>query len=95
MILFLRSCVFILFFFFGVNTFAQSNVTKLEKSTSNLKHIKSKKLILATPTTVVKQDDQQIEYPKKPEKEKKNTEQTGLKPPKSKQAIIDEKNNPE
>ena len=95
MILFLRFCVFIFFIFIGVNTFAQSNVAKLEKSTSNLKHIKSKKLILATPTTVVKQDDQQIEYPKKPEKEKKNTEQAGLKPPKSKQAIIDEKNNPE
>ena len=95
MILFLRFCVFIFFIFFGVTTFAQSNVAKLEKSTSNLKHIKSKKLILATPTTVVKQDDQQIEYPKKPEKEKKNTEQAGLKPPKSKQAIIDEKNNPE
>ena len=94
MILSLRFCVFIFFIFFGVNSFAQSNVTKLENSTSNLKHIKSKKLILATPTTVIKQEDQQIEYPKKPEKEKKNTEQTGLKPPKSKQAIIDEKNNP-
>ena len=90
----LRFSVFIFFIFFGLNTFAQSNVAKLEDSASNLKHIKSKKLILATPTTVVKQEDQQTEYPKKPKKEKQHTEKTGLKPPKSKQAIIDEKKNP-
>ncbi len=94
MIRIFRFFVFIFFVFFGVNAFAQSNVTKLENSTSNLKHVKSKNLILATPTTVVKQEEQQIEYPKKPKKEKKNTEQKGLKPPKLKQAIIDEKNNP-
>lgn len=69
---FLRFSLFSFFIFFGVNAFAQSNVTKLEKSTSNLKHVKSKKLILATPTTVVKQEEQQIEYPEKPKKEQKN-----------------------
>ena len=91
---FLRFCSIIFFLFFGFNTFAQSNITKLEKSTSNLKHIKSKKLILVTPTTVVKQEGQQDKYPEKPRKEKQNTEKIGLKPLKSQQPIIDEKNSP-
>ena len=94
MIQIFRFFVFSFFVFFGVNAFAQSNDTKLENSTSNLKHVKSKNLILATPTTVVKQEGQQDKYPEKPRKEKQNTEKIGLKPLKSQQPIIDEKNSP-
>lgn len=91
---FLRFSLFSFFVFSGVNLFAQSNNVKLENATTKLQHIKNKKLILVSPTSVVKQKNQQIKYPEKPKKEQKNTEPKGVKPPKSGQVIIDEKNNP-
>ena len=91
---FLRLSLFNFFVFFGVNLFAQSNNFKLENTTTKLQHVEGKEMILLSPTSVVKQKNQQIRYPKKPKKEKKNTESRGVNSLKSKQAIIHEENNP-
>lgn len=91
---FLRFLIFSILLFFGLNVFAQSNVIKLENSPSNLKHIKSNKLMIATPSNVVKQESNQTKYPEKPKKVRKNTQQGVLKPPKSQETIIHDKKNP-
>ncbi|MBC8266539.1 MAG: hypothetical protein H8E84_06185 [Flavobacteriales bacterium] len=82
--------------FFGSKTFAQQSTNGFEKSTNKLKHIETKNLILAIPTSVVKHEETGTKFPEKPKKEKKQKEKKGVKPPKinPKQAIIDEKNNP-
>ena len=91
---FFRFFIFSILLFFGLNLFAQSTITKLENSPSNLKHIKDKKLIIATPSNIVKQESNQTKYPDKPKKLQTNTQQGVLKPPKSQAKITHEKNNP-
>jgi hypothetical protein len=91
---FLRLSLFIFCVFFGVNLFAQSNNFKLENTTTKLQHVEGKEMILLSPTSVVKQKNQQINHPKKPKKKQKNAKSTGVKSLKSKQAIIHEETNP-
>ena len=83
-------CIFV---FFGFNVSAQTS-TDLKNSSVKLKHIKNNNLILITPTSVVKNEAEDIEYPEKPKKEEPKKKDALPKPPKQKQAIIDEKNNP-
>ncbi len=92
---FIRLFLFSFFVFFGVNLFAQSNNFKFENTSSKLKNAENKNLILVEPTSIVKQKKYQVKYPKKSKKELKSTEQKEQKPRKPKQALIDEKNNPQ